>query len=298
MLAPVLLSLAGLVLLIALVIIGYAIWVVHKTTSVERVSVSGHPSMLGLTWEDVTFSSRGDEVILSGWYLPVEADDRCVILIQGTGDHRNSPQIRALRLGRDLVENGFSVLLFDFRARGESEGSRSSEGDREQWDLLGAIDYVTDRGIPVERIGLLGFSLGAGVALLVAAQEPRIPAVVSDSGFLDYMMDLQFFRIGPFHFPAWFARLIAFIGRIFFNADFSKVRPIEVIEQVEQPVFFIHGENDVVVSAEESKELYNISNNPEDRIWIVPNTEHVNIYRKMSKVYVNRVTQFFQRYIK
>jgi fermentation-respiration switch protein FrsA (DUF1100 family) len=289
--------LAGIVLLTALVIIGYAIWVVHKTTAVERIPVSGHPSMLGLDWEDVTFPSKGDEIMLSGWYLPAETDDRCIILIQGTGHHRNSPQIRALRLGRDLVEHGFSVLLFDFRARGESEGSRSSEGDREQWDLMGAIDYVNSRGIPLERIGLLGFSLGAGVALLVAAQEPRIPAIVSDGGFLDYMMDLQFFRVGPFHFPAWFAWIIAFVGRIFFKADFSKVRPAEVIEQVDQPVFFIHGEDDLVVSAEESKELYNISGNPEDRIWIVPNTEHVNIYRKMSKTYVNRVTRFFQQYI-
>ena len=62
-----------------------------------------------------------------------------------------------------------------------------SEGDREQWDLLGAIDYVEARGIPVERIGLLGFSLGAGVAILVAAQEPRIPAIVS----MDYVSDIR-----------------------------------------------------------------------------------------------------------
>ena len=50
----------------------------------------------------------------------------------------------------------------------------------------------------MERIGLLGFSLGAGVAILVAAQEPRIPAVVSDSGFLDYMMELRNLYVGPF----------------------------------------------------------------------------------------------------
>ncbi len=297
MLIPILLSLACFTLLAGILVVGYSIWVVHKTTAVDRISVSGHPSLLGLSWEDVNFPSRGDEIQLSGWYLSTETDDRCIILIQGTGHHRNSPQIRALRLGRDLVEHNFSVLLFDFRGRGESEGKRSSEGDREQWDLLGAIDYVTGRGIPVERIGLLGFSLGAGVALLVAAQEPRIPAIVSDSGFLDYMMDLQFFRFGPFHFPYWFARLIAFVGSIFFNADFSKVRPVEVIEQIQQPVFFIHGEDDPVVSAEESKELYNLSVNPENRIWIVPDTEHVNIYRKMSTAYANRVTQFFQKHI-
>jgi fermentation-respiration switch protein FrsA (DUF1100 family) len=287
----------GLFLLVLLAMLAYAAWVAHKLTTVERVSVGGHPSMLGLSWEDVTFTSRGDKVQLSGWYLPTDTDDRCIILIQGTGHHRNSPQIRALRLGRDLVDRGFSVLLFDFRARGESGGQRSSEGDREQWDVLGAIDYVTERGIPVERIGLLGFSLGAGVALLVAAQETRIPAVVSDSGFLDYMLDLQNWYVGRFRLPSWFAIFVAFIGRVFFKADVSKVRPAQVVENVEQPIFFIHGEDDPVTSADETIELHAISDNPEDRIWIVPNTEHVNIYRRMPEVYVERVSRFFQRYI-
>ena len=297
MLTPILASLAGLVILVLLAMFMYAAWVAHNITKVERVSVTGHPSLLGLSWEDVTFSSRGDGVPLSGWYLPTAADDRCIILIQGTEHHRNSPEIRALRLGKDLVDRGFSVFLFDLRARGASGGSRSSEGDREQWDVFGAIDYVTERGIPVERIGLLGFSLGAGVALLVAAQEPRIPAVVSDSGFLDYMMDLQKLYIGPFRIPSWFTFCVAFIGSVFFKADFSKVRPAEVVEQVEQPIFFIHGEDDPVISAEETVELHDISNKPEDRIWIVPDAEHVNAYRKMPRVYVDKVSQFFQRYI-
>ncbi len=297
MLIPTLVGLAGLCLSVLLTMFAYAALVAHRITKVERVPVGGHPSRLGVPWENVTFPSRGDGVPLSGWYLPTPADDRCIILVQGTKHHRNSPEIRALRLGRDLVDRGFSVFLFDFRARGESGGDRSSEGDREQWDLFGAIDYVAQRGVPVERIGLLGFSLGAGVALLVAADEPRIAAVVSDSGFLDYMMDLQNLNVGPFRLPSWFAIFVAFAGRILFKADFSRVRPAEVVEQVEQPIFFIHGEDDPVISAEETVELHSISDNPKDRIWIVPSAEHVNVYRKMPAVYVDRVSRFFQRYI-
>ena len=75
------------------------------------------------------------------------------------------------------------------------------------------------------------------------------------------------------------------------------MRPVQVVEQVNQPIFFIHGENDPVVSAEETRELHDVSDNREDRIWIVPRAEHVNVYRKMPEAYVSRVSQFFQRHI-
>jgi fermentation-respiration switch protein FrsA (DUF1100 family) len=86
-------------------------------------------------------------------------------------------------------------------------------------------------------------------------------------------------------------------GRVFFKADFGKVRPAEVVEEVSQPIFFIHGQNDTVVPVEESKELHSISDNREDRIWIVPDAEHINIYQKMPEEYVARVSAFFKRHI-
>ena len=165
-------------------------------------------------------------------------------------------------------------------------------------DTLGAIDYVAERGIPVERIGLLGFSLGAGVAMLVAAQEPRVPAVVSDSGFLDYLMDLRKLSVGPLRLPSWFAFFVVLAGRALFRADFSKVRPVQVVEQMDQPIFFIHGEDDPVISADETRELHSVSDNREDRIWIVSGAEHVNVYRRRPEEYVRRVSQFFWGHIK
>ena len=297
MLLPIIIGLAGLVILIALVIAVCAAWVAHKMTAHFRVSVSDHPSRLGLRSEDVTFPSRSDNIPLSGWYLPAGEDDCCIVLVQGTEHHRNSPEIRALQLGRDLVDQGFSVLLFDFRARGGSGGARSTAGDREQWDVFGAIDYVTGRGMPVERIGLLGFSLGAGVSILVAAQEPRIPAVVSDSGFLDNMVDASELFVGPLTLPWWIATFVVLAGRVLFRTDFERVRPFNVVENVDQPIFFIHGEDDSVIGFGETRELHDGRDNEEDRIWMVPGIEHVNLYRRRPEEYVSRVSSFFRRHI-
>lgn len=285
------------ILLVFLVMLAYGAWVAHEMTSVERVAVFGHPSQFDLHWESIEFPSRGDRITLSGWYLPAGADDRCIVLVQGTEHHRNSPEIMALQLGADLVAHGLSVFMFDFRGRGESGGTRSSEGDREQWDTLGAIDYVAGRGIPIERIGLLGFSLGAGVSILVAAQEPRIPAVVSDSGFSDYLMDLQHLRLGPVRLPAWYGVFVALAGRLFFKSDLTRVRPIQVIDQVESPIYFIHGEDDPIVPVTDTSDLHSARDNQDDRLWMVGNAEHVNVYRKHPEEYIVRIASFFRRHI-
>ena len=292
-----LLVFAGLVFLALLAMLGKAAWIARQFTFSHRVPVYGHPSQFGLVLEDATFPSRHDKIPLSGWYLPASPDDRCIILIQGEEHHRNSPGIRALQLGRDLVQRGFSVLLFDFRGRGESGGARSSAGDREQWDVLGAIDYVTSRGIPVERIGLLGFSLGAAVAIMVAAREPRVPAIVSDSGFLDTLIGLRKVSFYRFRFPSWYAYAIAFAGGVFFNANLSKVRPIKVVGSITQPIFFIHGQEDPVIPFGETEALHRASGNDQDQVWIVPGSGHVNSYRLRPEEYSARVAGFFEQHI-
>ncbi|HLF91112.1 MAG TPA: alpha/beta fold hydrolase, partial [Anaerolineales bacterium] len=82
---------------------------------------------------------------------------------------------------RALVEKGYGVLLFDLRAHARSEGSVSTFGWLEINDLLGAVDFLKQRKeIDANRIGVLGFSLGAQIALRAAAQSPDIRAVWAD----------------------------------------------------------------------------------------------------------------------
>jgi fermentation-respiration switch protein FrsA (DUF1100 family) len=285
-------------LLVLATIGGIAAWVAHQLTLVDRVPVYDDPSRHGLVYEEVEFPSRYDHIPLRGWYLPALPDNRCIILLQGELHHRNSPGIRALELGCDLVQVGFSVLLYDYRGRGESGGKRSSAGDREQWGVLGALDYINGRGIPTERIGLLGFSLGASVAILVAAKITAIPAIVADSAFVDWFRDLERIALHGWVLPRWFVVPIVVVGRLFFQANFANVRPIKEVRHIApRPVLFIHGADDTVIPPEETLELYRASGNPENSVWIVPSATHVKAYLRQREEYVARVTQFFQRYI-
>ena len=87
-----------------------------------------------------------------------------------------------------LHRHGFAVLAIDLRNHGDSgrTGGRHTGGVRESADVLGAWDWLVDvRGLPAERIGLFGISLGAASVVIAAGDEPRVAAVWSDSGYGD-----------------------------------------------------------------------------------------------------------------
>ena len=132
MIALLLLSVAEqLAALIVLAMFAYGAWIAHNLTLQERMPYPVIQCSWAYTGKTSPSPAAGDAVPLVGWYLPASGDNRCIIVIQGTDQHGSDPAIRALELGRDLVDRRFSVQLFNLRAQGESGGNRSSEGDRE-----------------------------------------------------------------------------------------------------------------------------------------------------------------------
>ena len=73
-------------------------------------------------------------------------------------------------IGAALWRTGANVLLFDHRGRGSSEGELMSLGHFETVDALAAIGYAHSR-TPGLRLGLIGYSMGAVVALMSAARD-------------------------------------------------------------------------------------------------------------------------------
>jgi alpha/beta superfamily hydrolase len=73
-----------------------------------------------------------------------------------------------------LAEKSIAALRFNFRGVGKSRGE-FGEGIAEQEDVKAALDFATATdGIDKERIGLVGFSFGGGVALPVALRDERV----------------------------------------------------------------------------------------------------------------------------
>ena len=100
-----------------------------------------NPEAAGLAFEDVRFASSAGYLWLRGWFLPSGRSARTVIIAHGYNNHRLG-EVPSLSLAAALVEQGYNVLAFDFRASGHSDGNLVSLGQYERYDLLGALDYL------------------------------------------------------------------------------------------------------------------------------------------------------------
>ena len=279
-----------------LALIGFMGYIAYSITRVIREPVRQSPADVGVEYEDVTFSSAVDGLTLRGWWVAGGEEDRCLILVHGGERHRADPYIGMLNVAKDLVGKGYSLLLFDMRARGESEGKRSSVGYYERRDLLGAIEYVLGRGIHPDRIGILGFSLGGAVALMVAGDNGLALPVVSDSSYADLPRLIEREASKRIDLPRICNIGWMFMSKAMFGVDLGVLRPVDAIKKLPAGrVLLIHGAEDEIIPLSDAHRLHAASNNASDGLWIVSDASHVRSYKNRPDEYISRVVSFFDR---
>jgi fermentation-respiration switch protein FrsA (DUF1100 family) len=272
--------------------LGISVYLGHSMTVVERVPITETPAVCGLDYEEIAFTSRIDELTLYGWYLPADDSDAVIIMVHGAEQNRADPNVKMLDIACGLVEHGYSVLMFDTRGHGESEGDRMSAGYFEVRDLGGAVDYVS--GLGFEDIGVLGFSMGGATAIMTAAEDENIDVVVADSTYADLndMLEPQFAERTSF--PTFFLRPLLFMVKMMYGIDFTAIKPVEVVGDIApRPILFIQGELDDVVPPEHAYSLYEASDNWRNQLWLISDVGHVEAYASYPEEYMDRVTSFF-----
>src|SRR6266480_5718789 len=127
-----------------------------------------------LNAEPVTFASDSGANI-HGWWCPIQNGRGTVLLLPGVRANRLSMVDRA----RFLHRAGYSVLLIDFQATGETKGDRIAFGWKESRDANAAVNFVRHID-PTARVAIIGSSLG-GVAALLATPPLRVNALILES---------------------------------------------------------------------------------------------------------------------
>jgi len=186
-----------LVGLLAAVVAGIATFLARRMIAPPRQPLWASPADLGLPFEAVTFPAQ-DGLRVNGWFIPAKdgayRQNATIILTHGWGWNRlgdaaedvmahltGTEPVDLLRLAYTLHQDGFHVLMFDWRNHGESAADTPvTFGLEESRDLLGALAYLHGRpDVNPERIGVIGFSMGANALLYTLAQTQDIAAGIA-----------------------------------------------------------------------------------------------------------------------
>lgn len=244
------------------------------------------PFEIGVDAEAVRFRAS-DGVGLAGWWFEVPGSQRVVICCHG---HRGS-KADMLGIGPGLFRAGNSVFVFDFRGNGESDDGPQSLAHYERRDLQAAVDWVAARR-PDAEIDLVGFSMGAAVTLLVAAEDDRVAKVVADSPFADMRSVVAAAVTGLRLPPVPFVDLVNHATRLRYGYAFQEVQPIASVGRIApRPLLLIHGAHDAVIPVEHARRLAEAAG-PSAALWIVPGVGHCGGYFADRPGYLARVAGF------
>lgn len=269
-----------------------AVYVANEVTRVERAPVTRSSLVLSPSVEDVSFRTV-DGLLLRGWFVAV-SKDRAAVLVHGKDGNRLHNDHTA-RVARWLRDAGYSLLLFDLRGHGESEGERFSLGQHERKDVAAAIDHLVGRGFAPGRIVVVGESMGAGVAVQAVALRPDVAAVVADSGYADGRAIVD--EAGPLEtgLPDWYTAAIVLAAKILFGLDTEAVDPERIVRaHPERAFLFIHCDGDDVVGPHHARRLRDASANPDTRLWLAERCGHVGASDRYPDEYRSRLITFVE----
>lgn len=199
------------------------------------------PASAGLAYEEAWFVAD-DGVKLHGWYVPGEPGRPLILFCHGNAGNISHRIDNLLLLLRRL---GLSVLIFDYRGYGRSEGRTSEEGTYS--DARGAWRWLQQRGWQPQQLIFFGRSLGAGVAVQLALEAPPA-ALVLETPFPSIA------AMGWHHNPILYLLLGWLLDARY--DSFNKIGRIHV------PLLLFQGDRDTIVPEKMARRLFERANEP------------------------------------
>lgn len=245
------------------------------------------PVGVDIAYEDVTFPTT-DGLTLRGWYFPAEQPDAPAMVYAPATSH---DQRSGLSLVSAFHRAGYHVLLFSYRGHALSEGRKGSftYGAAESRDVDAAVKFLFEiKG--VRRIGLIGHSAGAVSAILSAARNPQVGAVVAVAPFNSVDEVWQTSR--PPFVPSFILDWALWVAEKTRGFEREQVFPLRVVKQVApRPLLVIHGTEDRRITEAQVLELFVAAGEPK-ALWLVDGASHNAIRDPMLDILAEDVISF------
>lgn len=235
-----------------------------------------------------------DGVALHGWKIrPANPNGDWVMLFHGQGDNRAG----MAGFAEFILRAGYSVVMMDSRAQGESGGDIATYGWKERWD---ACDIVTalESSEKARHLFALGVSMGAAISLQSAAIEPRIEAVVAEDPFAN-LREVSYDYAGLRRWP-WLGMTLfrpasiegIRVVRSDGGFDPDAVSPERAVAQRAFPVLLICATDDHTIPCRHAEAIYKAAQGPKE-LWIVQGARHASARGVGPEEYDRRVLGFF-----
>ncbi len=280
--------------LLLVLLSGYGVYVGWRLTHLPRMKLPTTPAFWGMKYRKVRFLSAVDHLRLHGWFIPAAHKTALtVVFSHGYGSNRADIGIPGLLMMRAVHLWGANILTFDYRAEGRSPGDLVSVGEFEVRDLVGAVEAVRTTFAPKTKVAIVGFSMGASIALMAGEADPHVAAVVADSPFAALLPYLQHNLPVWTNLPAFpFDWIILTLTPPITGVNPALVDPLAHLAKLgHRPVLLIAGKADKTVPDANSKLLYARlrRTDPNASLWLVPGAHHVEAFQLRPLQYLARL---------
>jgi len=230
------------------------------------------PAALGLHHEQAQLLAE-DGNRLEAWLLPLAGARHLVLVCNGNAGNMSHRLDRAREMQRRL---GVSVLLFDYRGYGRSQGAPDEDGTYR--DARAAYRYAveTRRVTPADLV-LFGESLGAAVAVQLAL-EKRAGALILESAFTS-IPDMARAAY-PFLPP---------VGPLIR----TRYETISKVPRLALPLLVLHGERDQIVPFAQGRRVFEAAGGPK-RFFAIPGAGHNDTYVAGGAAYWRALGEFLE----
>lgn len=238
--------------------------------------------------EDLSLKSSDGLTLHAKIFYTDKNSNLWAILVHGYG--------RDGRFAYDYAENylkhGWNVLIPDLRASGTSEGEFITMGALESKDIALWAEKIPSNS----KIILHGVSMGAATTLLTAANQniKNLCAVVEDCGYSSAydMFTSQLNKI--FGLPEYPVMPCAnFVCKIKTGVKISDAAPLDVVQNINVPILFIHGDKDALVPIEMMEKLYDKATSRKEK-FVVEGAGHADSKRTNPNAYFDKVFTFLE----